>query len=299
MTVAAATPVGFIGLGSMGEPMALNLMKAGTPLLVWNRTPSKCDILAAAGAAVAKDVDEVFSSCEVVILMLLNAGVIDTVLARGDRAFGRRVEGHTLINMGTNPPSYSKGLEAEIRAAGGRFVEAPVSGSRKPAEAGQIVAMLAGEPEVVESVRPLFAPMCRDAIVCGPVPNALSMKLAVNIFMITSVTGLAEAAHFAERQGLDLSKFAAIVNTAQMASDISRVKAAKLLAGDFSKQAAISDCLENNRLIAIAAREAGIAAPLLEVCHALYEETQSLGYGADDMISVIRALEHRTAGLIP
>jgi 3-hydroxyisobutyrate dehydrogenase len=299
MTVVASTPVGFIGLGSMGEPMALNLVKAGTPLLVWNRTPSKCDILTAAGAAVAKDVDEVFSRCEVVILMLLNSAVIDTVLARGDRAFGRRVDGHTLINMGTNPPSYSKALEADIRAAGGRFVEAPVSGSRKPAEAGQVVAMLAGEPEVVESMRPLLAPMCRDVIVCGPVPNALSMKLAVNIFMITTVTGLAEAAHFAERQGLDLSKFVAIVNAAQMASDISRVKTAKLLARDFSKQAAISDCLENNQLIAIAAREAGIASPLLEVCHALYEETQSLGYGADDMISVIRAIEHRTAGLIP
>jgi 3-hydroxyisobutyrate dehydrogenase len=228
---------------------------------------------------------------------LLNAAVIDTVLARGDRAFGRRVEGRTLINMGTNPPSYSQALEAEIRAAGGRFVEAPVSGSRKPAEAGQVVAMLAGEPEVVESVRPLLAPICRDAIICGPVPNALSMKLAVNIFMITTVTGLAEAAHFAERQGLDLSKFVAIVNAAQMASEISRVKAAKLLANDFSKQAAISDCLENNRLIATTAREAGIASPLLDVCHALYGETQSLGFGDDDMISVIRAFEHRTVTL--
>src|SRR5262245_55869953 len=215
MTGTASAPVGFIGLGAMGEPMALNLAKAGTRLVVWNRTPSKCHILAEAGAAVAREASEVFARCEVVILMLVNGAAIDSALARGDRAFGDRVQGRTLINMGTNPPNYSKALEAEICAAGGHFVEAPVSGSRKPAEAGQLVAMLAGRPEVVESVRPLFAPMCREAIDCGPVPNALYMKLAVNIHMLTTVAGLAEAVHFAERHGLDLTKFVSILNAGQ------------------------------------------------------------------------------------
>ena len=97
-------------------------------------------------------------------------------------------------------------------AEGGRYVEAPVSGSRKPAEAGQLVAMLAGEPEDVASVRSLLAPMCRDAIACGPVPNALFMKLAVNLFMTAMVTGLAEAAHFAERHGLDLAQLVAVLD---------------------------------------------------------------------------------------
>jgi 3-hydroxyisobutyrate dehydrogenase len=96
--------------------------------------------------------------------------------------------------MATTSPGYSKALGADVGSEGGRYVEAPVSGSRKPAEAAQLVAMLAGEPEVVASVRPLLAPMCRDAIACGPVPNALFMKLAVNLFLITMVTGLVEAA---------------------------------------------------------------------------------------------------------
>ena len=298
MTVIPSAPVGFIGLGAMGEPMALNLVKAGgAPLLVWNRSSSKCGILAEAGAAVARDPAEVFARCEVVILMLVDGAAMDAVLARGDRAFGDRVKGLTLINMATTAPSYSKSLEADVRAEGGRYVEAPVSGSRKPAEAGQLVAMLAGEPEDVASVRPLLAPMCRDAIACGPAPNALFMKLAVNLFMTTMVTGLAEAAHFAERHGVDLAQLVAVLDAGPMASDVSRVKAAKLVAQDFAAQAAISNVLENNRLIAGAVREAAIASPLLDVCHALYGEAEALGLGGADMVAVIRAIEQRTAAV--
>src|SRR5712691_3239208 len=128
MTVIPSAPVGFIGLGAMGEPMAVNLVKAGTPLLVWNRSSAKCGILAEAGAAVAKDPAEVFARCEVVILMLVDGAAIDTVLARGHRAFGDRVKGRTVINMATTAPRYSKALEADVRAEGGRYVEAPVSG---------------------------------------------------------------------------------------------------------------------------------------------------------------------------
>jgi 3-hydroxyisobutyrate dehydrogenase len=291
----ASAPVGFIGLGTMGEPMALNLVRAGTPLLVWNRSPSKCGALAAAGAAVAKDPAEVFARCEVVILMLLDGAAMDTVLGRGDLAFGDRVKGRTLINMATTAPDYSKALEADVRNAGGHYVEAPVSGSRKPAEAGQLVAMLAGEPEDVASVRPLLAPICRESIACGPVPDALLMKLAVNLFMTAMVTGLAEAAHFAQRHGLDLGQLVAVLDAGPMASDVSRVKAAKLVTGDLTVQAAISNVLENVRLIAGAARGAGIASPLLDVCHALYGETQALGLGGADMVAVIRAIEQRTA----
>jgi 3-hydroxyisobutyrate dehydrogenase len=291
----SSVPVGFIGLGAMGEPMALRLAKAGTPLLVWNRTASKCGTVAEAGAAVAKDPAEVFARCPVVFLMLVDGAAMDAVLARGERAFSERVKERTLISMATTAPGYSNALEADVRAAGGRYIEAPVSGSRKPAEAGQLVAMLAGEPEHVTSVRSLLAPLCRSAIECGPVPNALLMKLAVNLLLTAIVTGLAEAAHFAERHGLDLAKFVTVLEDGPLASDVSRVKAAKLLAQDFAVQASITNVLENVRLIADAARDAAVASPLLDVCHALFGETQALGLGDTDMIAVIRAIEQRTA----
>ncbi|WP_035720449.1 NAD(P)-dependent oxidoreductase [Bradyrhizobium sp. ARR65] len=297
MTTIPSDALGFIGLGTMGEAMALNLVKAGTKLIVWNRSAAKIAPLAKAGAVVAQDVADLFARCGVVILMLADRAAINAVLGRGDASFAARVKGRVLINMATVPPDYSKALETDVRAAGGRYVEAPVSGSRKPAEAGQLVAMLAGHSEDIAAIRSLLTPMCRQGFDCGAVPGALLMKLAVNVFLITMVTGLAEATHFAERHGLDLERFVAVLDAGPMASDVSRVKAAKLLHRDFARQAAIADVLKNNRLVVEAAREAGIASPLIDVCSALYGQTEALGFGEEDMIAVIRAIERRSAAL--
>jgi 3-hydroxyisobutyrate dehydrogenase len=229
-----------------------------------------------------------------VLLMLADGDAIDAVLGRGGEGFAELVRGHTIVPMGTTAPEYSAALGADVVAAGGRYVEAPVSGSRLPAAAGELVAMVAGEPAAVTEVRPLLAPMCREVVECGPVPQALLMKLAVNLFLITMVTGLAEATHFAERHGLDLARLRGVLDAGPMASAVSRVKAEKLATRDFGVQASIRDVLMNNRLIAAAARSAGIASPLLDACHQLYGETLALGHGTEDMAAVVRALEART-----
>lgn len=294
MVTEARPSIGFIGLGAMGEAMALNLVKAGTRLVVWNRTPAKAIILAAAGADLARNAPDVFARARTVILMLADGAAIDAVLDRGTPAFAARTSGHTLVHMGTTSPTYSRGLEEEVRSAGGRYVEAPVSGSRKPAETGQLVAMLAGDANAIAEVRPMLSPMCRETMLCGQVPNALLMKLSVNLFLIALVTGLAEAVHFADRNGLDLNQLMAVLDVGPMASDVSRVKMPKLVGRDFTVQAAISNVLENNRLIAEVARGAGIASPLLDVCHALYGETLALGLGAADMVAVLEAIEARS-----
>ncbi|MEU6097606.1 NAD(P)-dependent oxidoreductase [Streptomyces sp. NPDC047079] len=286
--------IGFIGLGVMGQPMALRLARSGTPLVVWNRTPERTEPLRAAGAMPAADPAEVFARAEVVILMLADDLAIDSTLGRGTPDFAERVAGRVVVHMGTTSPGYSRDLEADVRAAGGRYVEAPVSGSRVPAENGQLVAMLAGEEAAVDLVRPLLAPMCRETFVCGAAPNALVMKLSVNLFLITLVTGLSEAYHFADRHGLDRGLFLDVLDAGPMASGVSRMKAPKLLARDFAVQAAAHDVLKNNRLVAEAARKAGLASPLLDVCHALFEETVTLGYGGEDMVAVLRAIEART-----
>lgn len=290
----AARPIGFIGLGAMGEPMALNLAKAGTPLLVWNRSLEKTAPLAAAGAQIADSAADVFARADIVFLMLVDGDAVDAVLDRHGPNFASRVEGRIVVHMGTTSPSYSRGLEADIHAVGGHYAEAPVSGSRKPAEAGQLVAMLAGDADTTARVRPVLAPMCRETMLCGSVPNALLMKLAVNLYLISMVTGLAEAVHFADRHGLDTAQLVAILDAGPMASDVSRVKGPKLIGRDFAVQAAISNVLENNRLIAEAARDAGVASPLLDVCHALYRETLALGHGSADMAAVLTAIEART-----
>ena len=281
--------VGFLGLGIMGEPMARNLAAAGTPVVAWSRTPR-----AVPGVRVADRAADVFAAARIVFLMLADGEAIDAVLGRGGPGFGALVRGHTLVPMGTTAPEYSAGLEADVVAAGGCYVEAPVSGSRQPAAAGELVAMVAGEPTAVAEVRPLLSPMCREVVDCGAVPQALLMKLSVNLFLISMVTGLAEAVHFAQRHGLDLDRLRGVLDAGPMASAVSRVKVAKLAGRDFRVQASVRDVLMNNRLIAEAARTAGIASPLLDVCHELFGEALALGHGAEDMAAVVTALEART-----
>ncbi len=287
--------IGFIGLGVMGQAMALNLARAGTRLIVWSRRREVCAPLEAAGARVADDVDAVFAAAKTVIVMLANDKALDEVLGRGTSAFAARLHDRRLVQMGTTSASYSRALGEDVRAAGGRYVEAPVSGSRKPAEAGQLIGMIAGDAEDFDVVRELLTPICARTFVCGQVPQALQMKLAVNLFLITQVTGLAESVHFAQRHGLDMTQYLAVLDAGPLASAVSRLKAPMMVAGDFNVQAAIADVLMNNRLVAEAAREAGIASPLLDVCHALFAETVALGRGGEDMAAVIRAIEARSA----
>jgi 3-hydroxyisobutyrate dehydrogenase len=151
----------------------------------------------------------------VVILMLLDGAAVDAVLGRGTPGFAATVARHTVVNMATTSPGYSRALEADVRAAGGTYVEAPVSGSRQPAEAGELVAMLAGEASATDAVEPLLQPMCRQTVVCGPVPSALLMKLSVNLFLNTMVACLAEAVQFAGRHGLGMEQFLAVLDAAR------------------------------------------------------------------------------------
>jgi 3-hydroxyisobutyrate dehydrogenase-like beta-hydroxyacid dehydrogenase len=108
----------FIGLGTMGEAMALTLVKAGRRLLVWNRTRAKAEVLAVAGADVALESADVFAQCATVFLMLVDGRATDTVLDRGGAAFVARVTGRTIVHMGTTSPAYSRELEADIRCVG-------------------------------------------------------------------------------------------------------------------------------------------------------------------------------------
>jgi 3-hydroxyisobutyrate dehydrogenase len=246
------------------------------------------------GAVLADRPGEVFPGTGIVLLMLANGDVIDSVLGRGTPQFERLVDGHLLVHMGTTSPEYSAGLGAAIAAAGGRYVEAPVSGSRGPAEAGHLVAMVAGDREDRRRVRELIAPMCRDVFDCGAVPNGLLMKLAVNTFLISMVAGLAEAFHFAGQSGLDPALLRDVLAAGPMASFVSRGKADKIVERDFEVQAAIQDVYYNNRLITEAARARGLASPLLDVCEELFAETAALGHGPADMAAVIHAITART-----
>ncbi|MFN3352767.1 MAG: NAD(P)-dependent oxidoreductase [Brevundimonas sp.] len=287
--------LGFIGLGIMGRPMALNLARAGVPLVVWNRTSASSSVLAKAGARVADAPHDVFRAADAgVILMLAHETAMDAVLGRSAGRWGVEIADRTLINMGTFSPAYAKRLADEAAAAGGRYVEAPVSGSRGPAEAGTLVAMLAGEPADVQAVEPLLAPMCAGMFRCGSrAGDALRMKLAVNHYLVAMVASLAEAAAFAGAAGLDLEVFARIIAAGPLSSPVALAKLDKLRAADWTPQATLRDVFKNADLIQREARSARAFTPLLEVAAELFEQAARSPFADQDMIALARLYAER------
>jgi 3-hydroxyisobutyrate dehydrogenase len=286
------TSIGFIGLGLMGSAIASRLLTAH-PLTVWNRTAAAAAPLAEAGASVASSPAEVFATCRAVFLMVTDEHAIDDILF----SVGDGVRDTTLVQMSTVPPEYSAALAARMAEAGGRYVEAPVSGSRQPALDGRLIGMLAGGDAVLDEVEPLLRPVCAMVARCGQPPQAMQMKLAVNTFLITLVTGLAEAFHFAETHGLDVPLLEDILGAGPMASFVSRAKAAALVSGDFAPQAAIPDVLKNAQLVVDSAHAHRTDATLMDACAELYAEAFVLGHNGEDMAAVIAAYRARTARL--
>lgn len=289
---AGTVEVGFIGLGLMGSAIAGRILTE-RPLLVWNRTAGACEPLVAQGARAAGSAAEVFQQCRIVVVMVTDERAIDDILRTAEHL----LRGVTLVQMSTVPPAYSAALAERVARAGGRCVEAPVSGSRQPALDGRLIAMLAGDDDAVDEVMPVLRPACAAIHRCGAPPQAMQMKLAVNTFLITLVTGLAESFHFAEEHGLPAQLLAEILDAGPMASFVSRAKAHALSTGDFSPQAAIPDVLKNANLVVDAARERLVAATLMEPSAQLYAEALALGHGGDDMAAVVSAYRARTAAM--
>lgn len=283
-------PLGFIGLGVMGTPMAGHLARAGHAVLGWSRSGRNHEAARTAGVQPITQRQDVFDACGSILLMLANDEAIDSVLDRNTPTFPARVKGRLVINMGTSSAAYSQALGEQIRAAGGRYVEAPVSGSRVQAEAAQLVIMLAGDAADVAEASHLLAPLGRQCVACGQVPAALRMKLAVNLYLITLVTALGEAVHFAEVHGIALERFAEVLNAGPMASEVSRIKLDKMIREDFAVQASITDVLKNSGLVAGAAHEAGMQAPLIDASDALFARAQRMGLGGLDMAAVLQAI---------
>lgn len=283
--------IGFIGLGNMGEPMAINLVNSGCKLMVWNRTVEKSEILAKKGAVIANDLNELFSCCTVILIMLANSSVIDSILCRKSDSFKGFVKNKVIVHMGTTMPEYSALLAEDIINAGGKYIEAPVSGSRLPAEAGKLVVMVAGEKKLCTELSLLLSPIAASVVQCGAIPKAMQTKLAVNTYLIGLVSALTEAFNFAKHSGINMDVFRDVLCSGPMANDVMRVKLTKLLDNNYSKQASISDVLYNNKLITATARLAAVATPLADASELLYNYVEKKGHGDEDMIAILQAFK--------
>ena len=266
--------------------MAQNLLGAGHEVVVWNRSTGPLEIIRSSGAIAVTSPAEVFAQVQAVIFMLANEMALDGALARGTREFHERMKGRLIISMGTNLPDYSRKLAQEIIVAGGRYVEAPVSGSRVPAMQGQLVGLLAGKQADLEVTRPILAPLCRKTIDCGSIGTALEMKLAINLMLNTFQAGMAEAVYFADKLGLDLGAFESAIAAGPMDCGFTQTKLPKLIARNYAVQAALSDACHSTQLISSVGRSAQLNTPMLDTAQSLYASGIELGLSGLDMCAV-------------
>ncbi|VTT60899.1 unnamed protein product [Fusarium fujikuroi] len=271
--------IGFLGLGTMGTPMALNLRRQ-FPVTVWNRNTAKCTPLVEAGAKAAKTPSAVVEKSDVIFTMLFDDKAIQSMIENEPNDKFMKA-----IRVSVD---FSHKLAQQVQNAGGQFVEMPVSGSKVPAEEGKLVGMMAGDPQVAEQIRAVVEPITTAAIYCGPIGSGLKAKYSINLFLISVTTGLAESVNLARAQGLDLEAFGQVLNSSPLASAYSKMKMAKILDGDWTPQAAIKDCYNSTELIKSAAQSVQVQTPSIQVCNSLYREAHENGLGEEDMMAIYK-----------
>jgi 3-hydroxyisobutyrate dehydrogenase-like beta-hydroxyacid dehydrogenase len=196
-----ALRVGFAGLGSMGRPMALNLLRAGFPLSVYNRTAERSEPLRAAGAQVMSSPRELGASSDVVVTMLTDGEAVASVLLGDDGVVDPSGSG-TVVDMSTIGPKAAVALAEEVRARGWAWVDAPVSGSTALAEAASLTTMVGAEPGDFERVEPVLEAMTASRYRLGGPGAGAAMKLALNLLIASSSQAISEALVLAERIGI-------------------------------------------------------------------------------------------------
>jgi 3-hydroxyisobutyrate dehydrogenase-like beta-hydroxyacid dehydrogenase len=279
--------IGFIGLGIMGAPMAANLIKAGHALRVYNRTPDKAAPLLAAGATAASSPAALAGASDTIVLMLTGPTAIDAVLAGEGGLLAADLTGRRIINMSTVPPAYAAALGKRLTAHGAILIDAPVSGSRAPAEAGTLLVLAGGEPAAIDAAEPVLLAMGKAVVRCGAVGTGSAMKMAVNLLLATMMAGLAEAVNLGEKSGLDTGLLLDTVLAGPLGCGLFSMKRDMLVSHSYPAQFPLAHMAKDLGFIAQAAQDAGAPLPLGKTVAGLYAE----GPGGEDFAAVKRVFE--------
>ncbi len=280
--------IGFLGLGTMGLPMAVNIGRAGMNLMVYNRTSGKAGPALEAGAVVADSPAALFYWSDTVLMMLSGPKAIDDVLEPIIRDHAGILKGKILVNMGTNTPAFSRQLAERLGKVGAVFVDAPVSGTRVPAEQGTLLVMASGPAQVMDELAPVFNAVGSKVVPCGDVPQATMMKLAVNIVLSASIAGLVEGAHFAQKSGLDLGTFFQLILGGPLGNDIFTIKAKQIMEQDFTPQASIGTVREMLKHIIDTAYDMNAFVPTTMSNANLIAAAMNQGLAEEDACAIIK-----------
>ena len=277
--------VALLGTGIMGAGMGRNLLAAGLPLRVWNRTPDKARPLADAGAVLAAYPAEAVAGADVIVTMLGDGGHAREVVERAAPAAGQVWAQMTTAGLDRELPALAERL-------GLRFVDAPVVGTRQPAEQGQLLVLAAGSPDVRDVVQPVFDAVGRETRWVGDDASGLAasrLKLVVNSWVLAVTAAAGEAVALAEGLGVDPQAFLDTVGGGPLDLPYLQAKAKAILARDWTPSFSAANAAKDGGLVVAAGEEAGIALDVAAGAAARYRRAADAGHGDDDMAAAYLA----------
>lgn len=286
-----ARQIGFLGLGIMGTAMCRNCLKAGFDVMAWNRSPGPAAELAGAGARVAVTPAAAAAFGDVTILMLTGPEACEAVLFGPDGVAASLGPGKTVVNMSTIAPDYARQAAARVRETGADYLDAPVSGSKKPAEEATLVILAGGNETTIAAVEPVLLAMGKKVARCGEAGMGSTMKITVNVLLGIMAAGLAETVRLGEGLGLTRDALLDVVMAGPMANDLFRLKDPMFRAGEFPPQFPARHMAKDLGFAVDAAREAAVPTPVLSTLAPLYRKLVDTGLGDADFAAVIKTLE--------
>lgn len=284
--------VGFMGLGIMGAPMAANIRRAGYHLLVYNRTSGKAEALVEMGAGVASSPKAMAHAADVIIAMVTGPEALQDLLWGPDGAAGQFNSTKVFINMSSVSPQFTRELAHKLAPTGVTLIDAPVSGTRKPAEDGTLIILAGGVKEQVETVTPLLAAMGKKVIYCGEVGQGSMMKMMINLLLGLMMAGFAEALNFGSTGGLDLDAMLDAVFSGPLNCGMYQVKAPMFQEDAYPVSFPLKHMTKDFKFIVDTAYETGAPAPLAHLLLHLYRLGVSRGLGDLDFAAIAKVLEH-------
>jgi 3-hydroxyisobutyrate dehydrogenase len=278
--------VAVLGTGTMGAPMARNLAKAGHDVVAYNRTRERAEPLAQDGIAISGDAAEAVRGAGVVVTIVADGDAVASLIEPALGAMGDAV----WAQMSTVGLEALDRLVAMAGAAGVALVDAPVSGTKQPAEQGTLVVLASGPADARERCAPVFDAVGAKTVDLGDEPGAATrMKLVLNAWLIALVEGLAESIQLAEGLGIDPAQFLEIIDGGPLGPPYAKLKGTMMIERSYAPSFALRWALKDAVLVDEAGRAAGLDLPLARTIAARMQVAVDAGHGGADMAATVEA----------
>lgn len=288
--------VGFAGLGLMGSRMAANLQAKGFPLTVWNRTQSRCEPLAKAGATLARTPRELAEGTDVVVACVADPASVESLVFGKDGLIEGVKPGFRYVESSTVSPEITKRVAEALRAKGADLLEAPMTGSKNGAASGTLLFMTGGKPEVNEELQPVLMAMGTKAIYCGEVGQAATMKLIGNTMISFMLVGLSEGVVVGSKAGLSVEKIVEVFMASGFSSPYFQFKGTQIAKRDFDQHFSIDLLVKDQTLMLAEAAARKVPMPALAAIRETCQAARAQGLGQEDIAAVVKAVE-KAAGV--